>query len=178
MPLNEVGWRQEFILLKIMMKQKITNILNLMIREDNSVGIKSFQVIGDDSFDLKTNLSEFGHQTRLRFEPTGDNAMFRVEITHVCGYLDIRIGPDQAAGQLLRMLMGNTGSFQNTTAFVGVQRYDGDDTFYVTLNSFHHFVTSWSDEEIAGALRLHLFDLTMGLVVKDSSLTMLKMYGE
>jgi hypothetical protein len=160
------------------MKQKITNILNLMIREDNSLGIKSFQDMGDDSFDLKTNLSEFGHRTRLRFEPTGDNVMFRVEITHVCGYLDVRMNPGQAAGQLLRMLLGNTGSFQNTSAFVGVERYNGDDTFYVTLNSFHHFVTSWGDEEIAEALRLHLFDLSMGLVMKDGSLTMLKMYGE
>lgn len=112
------------------MKQKITNILNLMTREDGSVGITSFKDRGDDSFDLKTNLSDLGHRTRLRFEPTGDNAMFRVEVTHVCGYLDVRIGPDQAAGQLLSMLMRNTGSFQTSTAFMGVQRYDGDDTFY------------------------------------------------
>lgn len=160
------------------MKQKIINILNLMVRDDGSVGLKSFEDLGDDTFRLETSLSEFGHQTLLRFEPTGDAAMFRVEITHLFGYLDIRISPDQAAGQLLRMLLSNTGSFQTTTAFMGVQQGEGDGKFYATLNSFHHFVASWANEEIAEALRLHLFDLTMGLVTKDGSLTMLKMYGE
>lgn len=158
------------------MKQKLINILNYMVREESSAGVKSFKDISDDTFELETQLSEFGHQTWLRYEPTGDMEMFRVEITHTFGYLDVRLEPQRAAGQLLRMLAKNTGSFENTTAFIGVQSVN--DKFYVTLNSFHHFVTAWSDKEIAKALTLHFFDLTMGLITKDTSLTMLKIFGD
>lgn len=160
------------------MKHKIVNILNRMVQEGDSIGIKSFEEISANTFKLETQLSEYGHGTWLRFEPTGDMEMFRVEITHVFGYLDIQLAPSIAANQLLRMLAGNTGSYGNTTAFIGVQKLEGDDTLYVTLNSFHHFVTAWSDEEIAKALKLHFFDLMMGLVTKDASLTILKMFGD
>ena len=158
------------------MKQKIINILNSMVREEGAMGIKSFKESGNDSFELETQLSEYGHRTWLKYEPTGDMEMFRVEITHFFGQLDVQINPQIAAGQLLRMLAKNTGSFETTTAFIGVQSIE--DTFYATLNSFHHFVSSWRDEDIAKALNLHFFDLTMGLMTKDTSLTMLKLFGD
>lgn len=160
------------------MKQKIINVLSRMVREDGSIGVKSYREISDDTFQLETQLSEFGHQTWLRFEPTGDMELFRVELTHVFGYLDIQLAPNIAANQLLRMLAKNTGSFETTTAFVGVQQGRDNNKLYVTLNSFHHFVSAWSDEDIAKALSLHFFDLTMGLMTKDTSLTILKMFGD
>ncbi len=101
--------------------------------------------------------------------------MFRIEIMHLFGRFDVNIPPAAAAGQLLRMLAHNTGSFGTTTAFIGA--LSQGETVYATLNSFHHFMTSWADMEIAQALMLHLFDLKMGLIVKDSSLTMLKTFG-
>jgi hypothetical protein len=67
---------------------------------------------------------------------------------------------------------------QATTAFIGATSNQQTGTFYVTLNSFHHFITHWADVDIAKALSLHLFDLTLGLVMKDTSLTMLKMFGD
>lgn len=159
------------------MKQKVINILDCMVREaeERSVGVKSYEQVSDNIFKLETELSQFGHQTRLRYEATGDNEMFRIELTHTFGYLDVRIDPQHAAAQLLLMLEKNTGSFESTTAFIGVERKD---KLYVTLNSFHHFVTAWNDKEIAKALTLHFFDLTMGFMVRDGSLTMLKIFGD
>lgn len=160
------------------MKEKITNILTRMVRDDGTIGIKSYEEVYDNTYKVVTQLSEFGHETRFRFEPTDDMTMFRVEITHVFGYLDTGPDPRAAARQLLLLLARNSGSFGNTTAFIGVQKRKGDDTLYATLHSFHHFVMAWADEDIAEALRLHFFDLTMGLVTKDDSLTILKMFGE
>lgn len=159
------------------MKEKIISILDKMIREDGSAGIKSYEENDDGTFDLVTQLSEFGHETWLRYEPTGDEAMFRVKISHLFGEVDMSLAPQIAAQQLMRILWENTRSFSDTTAFVGVEKFPGDNKVYFTLNSFHHFLTAWRDEEIAEALRLHLFDLSMGLVTRDQSLTILKMYG-
>lgn len=144
--------------------------------KQDGVGIKSYTENSDGSFELETDLSEFGHRTHLKYEATGDNKLFRVEIAHIFGLFDVRIPPTDAAGQLLRMLAHNKGSFGSTTAFIGVKPVD--DKFYATLNSFHHFMTKWDDADIAQALSLHLFDLTMGLGLSDSSLTMLKMLGD
>jgi hypothetical protein len=157
------------------MKEKIKRILGHLTKQDG-VGIKSYKENPDGSFELETDLSEFGHRTHLKYEATGDNELFRVEIAHIFGLVDVRIPPTDAAGQLLRMLAHNTGSFGSTTAFIGVKPVD--DKFYATLNSFHHFMTKWDDADIAGALSLHLFDLTMGLGLSDPSLTMLKMLGD
>lgn len=153
------------------MQTKIINILNCLMRKEGPVGIKSYKVAGERGYVLQTDYSKHGHQTWLKCEMTGDEEMFRVEIKHVFAELDLRTDPETAAGQLLRMLAHNTGSFLNTTAFVGVEPVG--DKFYATLNSFHHFVSSWSDDSIAEALNLHFFDLMMGLVVQDTSLTML-----
>lgn len=147
-----------------------------MSQESGGTSLKGYIENPDGSFELKTELSEFGHSTVLKYEATGDNEMFRVEIVHTFGYVDVRIPPETAAGQLLRMLAHNTGSFSTTTAFMGVA--SRNNRFEATLNSFHHFLSKWDDAEIAEALLLHVFDLTMGLMTKDTSLTMLKMFGD
>ena len=157
------------------MKVKIKSILGHLMKQDG-VGIKSYKENPDGSYELETDLTEFDHRTLLKYEATGDNELFRVEIAHIFGVFDVRIPPSDAAGQLLRMLAHNTGSFGSTTAFIGVKPID--DKFYATLNSFHHFMMKWDDADIARALSLHLFDLTMGLTLSDPSLTMLKMLGD
>jgi hypothetical protein len=156
------------------MKDKIKNILD-HLKMQEGVGIKSYKENPDGSFDLETDLSEFGHQTNLKYEATGDNELIRIQITHVFGVFEVRIPPADAAGQLLRMLTHNTDSFTSTTAFIGAKPVG--DKFYATLNSFHHFMTKWDDADIARALSVHLFDLTMGLTLSDPALTMLKMLG-
>ena len=159
------------------MKQKITSILDHLIRQGSVAGITSYKEQPDGSFEITTCLSELNHNTFLKYEATGDNEMFRIEIKHVFGYLDVRIPPQEAAGQLLQMLADNTGSFGNSTAFIGVTRDENTGQFFATLNSFHHFVTSWSDAEIAKALSLHFFDLVGSFTIQDSELTMLKIFG-
>ena len=157
------------------MKEKIIGILTQLMNQEG-IGIKSYKENVDGSFELETDLTEFGHKTLLKSEFTGDHKLFRVEITHIFGLFDVRIPPTDAAGQLLRMLAHNTGSFSSTTAFLGVKPVE--ERFYATLNSFHHFMAKWDDSDIANALSLHLFDLRMGLCTSDPSLTMLKMLGD
>jgi hypothetical protein len=158
------------------MKQRVESILRYMTELPSSTSLKGFAENQDGSFALQTELSSFGHQTQLKYEATGDNHMFRIEIVHTFGYLDKDVAPNTAANQLLRMLAHNTGSFSTTTAFMGVVSLNN--RLEATLNSFHHFLSKWSDEEIAEALSLHLFDLTMGLTTQDPSLTMLRMFGD
>jgi hypothetical protein len=160
------------------MREKIKNILDHMIKSGSKWSVKSYTENPDGSFELETKMSEYNHLTFLQYSATGDNEMFRIEIKHVFGFVDVDIPPQNAAGQLLRMLAHNTGSFSDTTAFIGVESDDDTGTFYATLNSFHHFVSSWSDADIAKALSLHLFDLMMGLTTKDTALTMLGMFGD
>ena len=157
------------------MQKKILNVLNCLVRKEGPISIKSYKEANERAYVLQTEYSQYGQQTWLKYEATGDEEMFRIEIKHVFGYLDVRTDPETAASQLLRMLAHNTGSFLNTTAFIGVE--PAIDKFHATLNSFHHFLMSWSDDSIAEALNLHFFDLMIGLVVQDSLLTMLKSFG-
>lgn len=159
------------------MKQKTRGILDYLVQRPGAIRIKSYTEQDDGSFEVETPLSESNNKTTLRYEAIGDNTMFRIEIRHTFGYLDVRMSPQEAAGQLLRMLALNTGSFYNTTAFFGVQQ-EKTGRILATLNSFHHFLTNWSDADIAEALYLHFFDLVMGMTTKDTSLTMLKMFGD
>lgn len=160
------------------MKEKIISILDHLVREGRGAGFETYKERSDGSFELQTRLSESDNKTLLKYEATGDNEMFRIEIMHIFGSVDVRIAPENAAGQLLRMLAHNTGSFSNTTAFIGITPGDTSGVFLATLNSFHHFVTSWNDADIARALYLHFFDIMMGLSTKDTSLTMLKLFGD
>jgi hypothetical protein len=102
----------------------------------------------------------------------------RIEIKHRFGYLDIEGEPNRyvVANQLLGLLRRNVGAFQGTTAFLGVEVEDSK--FYATLGSVHHFVTTWSDKDIASALTLHIFDIITGLMVSDTSITILKHFGD
>ena len=157
------------------MKQKVRSILDHMVRGEGAM-IKGYEETSNGFFKLETELSQFKQQTYLKYEFTSDNEMFRIEIMHIFGYLDVRIPPQTAAAQLLRMLEHNTGSFGSTTAYIGVTKPD-DATFHITFNSFHHFVTEWSDADIAKALSLHFFDMVMGFMTMDTSLTMMKVFG-
>src|ERR1043165_9359407 len=100
------------------MKEKVKKILEHMSQASGGTSLKGYVENSDGSFELKTELSQFGHSTLLKYEATGDNQMFRVAIIHTFGYVDVRISPETAAGQLLRMLAHNTGSFSTTTAFM------------------------------------------------------------
>jgi hypothetical protein len=138
-------------MLKILgeIKVKSPSILTDFLEEDAS------------SFELKTEYSKYDHRTWLKYEPTSDGEIVRMELTHLFGSLDFgRSAPDP--GHLLRLLSMNIPSFQGSGAYLGVRR--SNDTFFVSLNSNPIFLTRWSDEDIAEALTTHLFDLTMALI--------------
>jgi hypothetical protein len=158
------------------MRQKIKTILDHMVRKESPMGISSYKDAGEDTFELETAYTPYGHRTWLRYEPNNSMDMLRVEVRHVFGYIDVRVDPTTAASQLLTMLGRNAGSFQTTTAYLGIELVDGK--YYALLNSFQHFVAKWSDEDIAEALSLLFFDMMAGLMVGDSSLTMLKELSE
>lgn len=159
------------------MQDKIRNVLNQATQSDNFKYIVAYKEIpGKYQFELITAYSKYGHQTLLRYEATGDLEFVRIEIKHRFGYLDIDGEPNAVANQLLGLLRRNIGAFNGTTAFLGVEFEDGK--FYATLGSFHHFVTKWSDKDIANALTLHIFDIITGLMVSDASLTILKHFGD
>jgi hypothetical protein len=154
------------------MREKMKSILDHMVRKGSSMGIKSYKDAGQDTFELETPYTEHGHRTWLRYEPNNSMDMFRVEVRHIFASVDVRVDPTTAASQLLTMLGGNVGSFLTSTAYLGVELRNGK--YYAILNSFQHFVMNWSNEDIAEALSLLFFDLMAGLMMEDSSLTMLK----
>jgi len=83
----------------------------------------------------------------------------------------VEVGPGPGL-ELVSLIETNSAAIK----FIGVE--PAENKFHATLNSFHHFLASWSDEDIAEALNLHFFDLMMGLALKDTSLTMLKSFGD
>lgn len=157
------------------MRQKALNILDIMIQEEGAASFTGYKQVDDDTYELQTFLTkECNHQTLLKFEPTGDMENFRVELTHIWGYLDLNLDGNAVANQLLHLLVDNTGSYRGSSAFLGLKH--NDETFYLTLNGYHHFVMNWNDEDIAQALSLVLFDLTMGFITEDPSFTILKSF--
>lgn len=159
------------------MKEKMKNILDHMVSKESSFGIKSYKDVGNDIFELETPYTEYGqYRTFLKYEPNNSMDMFRVEVRHIFASINVRVDPTTAASQLLTMLGRNVGSWQDSTAYLGIQSGDGE--YYAVLNSFQHFVMKWNDEDIAEALHLLFFDMTMGLTMKDSSLTMMKEFSE
>lgn len=157
--------------------ERMRNILNLATKSANFKYIEAYkEIAGSYQLELTTAYSEFGHRTYLRYEFTGDAEFIRIEIKHRFGYVDPDDEPNVVANQLMGLLRRNIGAFNGTTAFLGVEFEDGK--FFATLGSFHHFVATWSDKDIASALTLHIFDIVTGLMTSDSSLTILKRFGE
>ncbi|MFN2456117.1 MAG: hypothetical protein ABR577_18085 [Pyrinomonadaceae bacterium] len=159
------------------MRQKALNILNIMIKEEDVSKFTGYEEVGDNTFELQTSLTrDCKHRTWLKFDATGDMELFRVELTHIWGYLDLNVDANVAANQLMHALVDNTGSYQGSSAYFGLKHNDG--TFYLTLNAYHHFLMIWRDEDVARALSLILFDLTMGFITYDPSLTILKNFAD
>jgi hypothetical protein len=136
------------------MRGRIFTILNIL-KEQDLVGLKDFREEDATSFEIKTPYAEQGHRTCLKYEPNNDCTAVRIELTHFFGRLDFGDGID--ATQLLKLLSMNVPSFQNSSAYLGASSVD--DTFLVSLNSSLIFLTKWSDEDIADALSIRLFDL-------------------
>lgn len=63
---------------------------------------------------------------------------------------------------IVRMLIENTGSFQRTSAYLSV--VINDDTPFLFLNAYHHFLTKWEDADIADMIQLQFLDIKLGFV--------------
>ncbi len=156
------------------MSEKIRNILDQLMKKGGAISILSYRDAGNRTYELTTNLSDLRHRTYLKYEFTDDMEMFRVEIKHRFGGININVDELTAARQLFTMLHKNIGSYGTSTAYIGIEK-EGE-RLYAALNSFHHFITKWSDEDIAQALHLHFFDLATGLLMDDANLSILVRY--
>lgn len=139
---------------RVGLQARIFRILTLL-KEQNLGGLKDFCEEDATLFEIKTPYAEHGHRTWLKYEPNNDGSAVRMELTHLFGRLDFDKGIDPT--QLLRLLSTNVPSFRNSSAYLGTQSVDG--TFFVSLNATLIFLAKWSDEDIADALSIHLFDL-------------------
>lgn len=145
---------------KVGLQARIFRVLTLL-KDRDLTGLKDFREEDATSFEIKTPYAEHGHRTWLRYEPNNDGSAVRMELTHLFGRLDLDKGIDPT--QLLRLLSMNVPSFRNSSAYLGTQSVDG--TFFVSLNATLIFLAKWSDEDIADALSIHLFDLVaMGFI--------------
>ena len=79
------------------------------------------------------------HKAFVNFEVSDD--VIRVEMKYLFGVINQEI--DIGFKDIVRMLIENTGSFQKTSAYLSV--VINDDTPYLFLNSYHHFLTKWED---------------------------------
>lgn len=142
------------------MRERIFKMLNLL-KSKQLAGLKDFREEDTASFEIKTSYAEYGHRTWLTYELNNDGSAVRMELTHILGKLDFNDGVK--TDDLLRLLSMNIPSFQNSSFYIGTQDMGG--TFLVSLNSSLIFLTKWSDEDIADAFSVRLFDLVMGLAM-------------
>lgn len=157
------------------MRERMLKILDHIIGQEGFSGIKGYRGAGNDHFELITHYTECGQRTWLRYEPTTDMKFLRLEIRHRFGSLNLNFDPNTAANKLITLFNRNVGAFQATGSYLAVE-YGDNDKFYTTLNSFHYFLLKWNDEDIAEALSLYFFDLTMGLITVETSLTILETF--
>lgn len=139
-------------------RERVFRMLNI-IKSKELLGLKDFREEDANSFEIKTSYAEYGHRTWLTYEPNNDGSAVRMELAHILGIMDFDKGVNP--NHLLRLLSMNIPSFQNSSAYIGVKDMDG--TYFVSLNSTLIFLTKWSDEDIADALSILLFDLVTGL---------------
>lgn len=142
-------------------RERMFGILNF-IKSKGLLGLKDFLEDDANSFEIKTPYAEYGHRTWLTYERNNDGSAVRIELAHIFGSLDFDKGVNP--NHLLRLLSTNIPSFQNSSAYIGVKDMDG--THFVSLNSTLIFLTKWSDEDIADALSILLFDLVTGLALE------------
>ena len=147
-------------------KERMLDILGIM-KGEGALSIKSFQVEDDGSFEIKTFYSDYHHRTWLKFETTEDGEIVRMELTHLFGILDIRPGltAEQVLGitnQLIDLLKENIPHYRGSSAYLGVRFRE--ENYYVFLNAAPIFLTKWSDEDIAEALKIQFLDLVTSLM--------------
>lgn len=145
---------------EIKMRERMFRILNL-IKSKELLVLEDFREEDASSFEIKTPYTEYDHRTWLKYELNNDGSAVRLELTHLFGYLDL--GKGVYINQILQILSMNIPSFQNTSAYIGVRNMNG--TYFVNLNATLIFLTKWTDEDIADALKIHLFDIITGLMV-------------
>ena len=119
-------------------------------------------------FEISTPFSKYDQRTWLKYEPTSDGEIVRMQLTHLLGTLDIKEGLDfdqlaKTTNQLLDLLKHNVPQFRGSSAYLGLEFRAG--FHFVFLNAAPIFLTKWSDADIAEALGMQLFDLVMSLAL-------------
>jgi hypothetical protein len=142
---------------------RVLNSLKAKGAEGLLGGIRDFDAVGNDAFELQSQFAQHGHRTWLKYEARND--IVSMELTHLFGHLDLSKSGDRQ-GFLLEMFQQNIPSFRNSGACLGVK---SDPPHYlVSLNATHHFVDRMSDFDIADVLSIVLFDLGSGITLVES----------
>jgi hypothetical protein len=63
---------------------------------------------------------------------------------------------------VLRLLIENSSTFQDTSAYIGIDIID--DVPEASLNTYHHFLFKWEDRDIAEIISIQVLDIKVGLV--------------
>lgn len=138
-----------------MVNQKIQEILNFLSKQWQ---INSVQ-LDENNFELDWSLSKFDHRTFLKFEISGD--VLRVDIKHAFGHVNLERGV--SGEDFLKMLLENVGTFQKTSAYLGIKVID--ETPATLLLSCPIFLLKWESRDIADVIQLHLLDIKNGFIM-------------
>jgi hypothetical protein len=129
------------------MDQKIRNIMNCLSKEFET----DSKQVSENIFELSTKLAN--HRAFLEFEVSSD--ILRIEMRYVFGCINNEKNIGVKA--LTQMLMENVGTFQRSSAYLGLKDVKG--TLLTALCSYHIFNEKWEDRDIAHIIGLALFDI-------------------
>ena len=88
------------------------------------------------------------------------NRPFRVDIKHAFGHVNLERGI--SGEDFLKMLLENVGTFQKTSAYLGIKVID--ETPATLLLSCPIFLFKWESKDIADVIQLHLLDIKLSLI--------------
>ena len=145
------------------MRDRVISILDRLKAkgaEGLTGSIIDYREAGAHGFALQTGLSG---KTFLKYEVGGDDEILRVEIMHGFASLDLTRSSDPVQF-LTDLLQQNVPSFRSSGACLGLQKEKTG--LIVLLASTHQFVATMSDDDIAEALSVAIFDLKSGMLME------------
>jgi RNA polymerase subunit RPABC4/transcription elongation factor Spt4 len=135
------------------MDPKVQKILDHLAKESEYPAAQ----VDDNVFEITDKLPP-EHKIILSFMITAD--ILRVGFEYIFGTVNMDEGI--SAEELMAMLICNVGSFQGTSAFIGV-KVVGDMPYTILCNE-HYFHMKWDDIDIADILSLQIADIKMAFL--------------
>lgn len=145
------------------MRDRLISVLDHLkskAAEGLSGSVVDYRAAGAHGFELKIDVSG---KTLLKYEVGGDDEILRIEILHGFAHLDLARTNDPTAF-LVELLQQNVPSFRGSGAYLGLKK---EQTGLVMLmNSTRQFVGTMSNQDMAEALSIAIFDLKMARLME------------